>query len=48
MDYNEDKYNYGIVSYCKTLPVYVAFDLNRNVFTQEQIETIARSIAFAK
>jgi len=47
MDYTEDKYNYGIVSYCKTLPVYVAFDFKKDVFTQEQIETIAKSIAFA-
>jgi len=48
MDYAEDEYNYGIVSYSKILPVYVAFDLSRNVFTQEQIEMIARSIAFTQ
>jgi hypothetical protein len=45
-DYSEEEYNYGIVSYSKTLPVYVAFDLNKEVFTQEQIENIARSISF--
>jgi hypothetical protein len=47
MNYTEDDYNYGIVSYSKTLPVYVAFDLSRDAFTPEQIAAMAGSVAFA-
>lgn len=46
VNYSAEDYNYGIVSYCKTLPVYVALDLDREAFTQEQIEDIAGSISF--
>ena len=47
-NYTEEKYNYGIVSYSKELPVYVAFDFSRSAFTQAQIEAIAKSIMFAE
>ncbi|MDR3310913.1 MAG: hypothetical protein LBS90_06155, partial [Oscillospiraceae bacterium] len=43
-NYGEADYNFGIVSYSKTLPVYVAFDLDRSSFTPEQIDAIAKSI----
>lgn len=46
VNYSAEDYNYGIVSYCKTLPVYIALDLDREAFTQEQIEDIAGSISF--
>ena len=45
-NYTEEEYNFGIVSYCKTLPVYVALDLDREAFTPEQVEGIAGSISF--
>ena len=45
-NYSAEDYNYGIVSYCKTLPVYVALDLDKEAFTQEQIVDIAGSISF--
>ncbi|MCL2159186.1 MAG: hypothetical protein FWH48_07255 [Oscillospiraceae bacterium] len=48
IDYTEQDYNYGIVSYSKTLPVYVAFELDRNALSPEQIEAIAKSISFAE
>jgi len=44
--YSAEDYNYGIVSYCKTLPVYVALDLDREAFAEDQIENIAESILF--
>jgi hypothetical protein len=45
-EYNEGNYNFGIVSYSKDIPVYVAFDLYKNAFTLEQVEEIAKSISF--
>ena len=45
-EYGEDDYNYGIVSYCKGIPVYIALDLNRNNFTSDEIAKIAKSISF--
>ena len=44
-NYSAEDYNYGIVSYCKTLGLRGA-DLDREAFTQEQIESIAGSISF--
>jgi hypothetical protein len=43
-DYTESDYNYGVVAYSKSLAVYVAFDLNKNFFTRDQCEEIAKSI----
>jgi beta-lactamase regulating signal transducer with metallopeptidase domain len=38
--------NYGIVSFSKVLPVYVAFEFEKSVFTDEQIAAIAASLEF--
>lgn len=45
-EYSESDYNYGIVSYSKVEPVYIAFDLDKKSFTLEQIKAIAQSISF--
>jgi beta-lactamase regulating signal transducer with metallopeptidase domain len=38
--------NYGIVSYSKDLPVYVAFEFEKSAFTVEEITAIAESLEF--
>jgi hypothetical protein len=43
-NYTESEYNYGVVAFSKTLGVYVALDLDKNFFTQNQCEEIAESI----
>jgi hypothetical protein len=43
----EDNRNYGIVAYSKTQPVYVAIELERGSFTQEQVGQIAKSLSFS-
>lgn len=44
MAYNEDDYSWGIVSYCKTYPVYVAIQIDRDALPLVSIIKIAESI----